>query len=120
MVGDAGYRRHNAPQDKQFKVNVAGQKRELSPAIKHAFRRRSAVEPVIGHLKNEHRIARNHLTGSRGDAANAILSAAGYNSGSWSSGLAFCASGWLRSCAAFRPLQKAFNALDRRSSRTTK
>jgi hypothetical protein len=35
------------------KVYVAGQKRGLSAAIKRAFRRRSAVEPVIGHLKNE-------------------------------------------------------------------
>jgi transposase, IS5 family len=79
VVTDAGYRGHNAPKDKQFKVYVAGQKRGLSPAIKRAFRRRSAVEPVIGHLKNEHRMTRNHLAGSRGDAANAVLAAAGYN-----------------------------------------
>jgi IS5 family transposase len=79
IVTDAGYRGHNAPKDKQFKVNVAGQKRGLSPAVKRAFRRRSAVEPVIGHLKNEHRMNRNYLAGARGDAANAILAAAGYN-----------------------------------------
>jgi IS5 family transposase len=79
IVTDAGYRGHNAPKDKQFKVYVAGQKRGLSQAIKRAFRRRSAVEPVIGHLKNEHRMTRNHLAGSRGDATNAVLAAAGYN-----------------------------------------
>jgi IS5 family transposase len=79
IVADAGYRGHNAPKDKQFKVYVAGQKRGLSAAIKRAFRRRSAVEPVIGHLKNEHRMNRNHLAGSRGDANNAVLAAAGYN-----------------------------------------
>ena len=79
IVADAGYRGHNAPKDKQFKVYVAGQKRGLSAAIKRAFRRRSAVEPVIGHLKNEHRMNRNHLAGSHGDAANAVLAAAGYN-----------------------------------------
>jgi IS5 family transposase len=28
----------------------------VTAAIKRAFRRRSAVEPVIGHLKNEHRM----------------------------------------------------------------
>jgi hypothetical protein len=69
----------NAPKDKQFKVYVAGQKRGLSQAIKRAFRRRSAVEPVIGHLKNEHRMNRNYLAGTSGDAANAALAAAGYN-----------------------------------------
>ena len=36
-------------------------------------------EPVIGHTKAEHRMGRNHLAGTRGDAANAILAAAGYN-----------------------------------------
>ncbi|MDP9099883.1 MAG: hypothetical protein M3N48_12975, partial [Verrucomicrobiota bacterium] len=38
-----------------------------------------AVEPVIGHLKAEHRMARNYLWYRRGDAANAILAAVGYN-----------------------------------------
>jgi transposase, IS5 family len=37
------------------------------------------VEPTIGHLKNEHRMGRNHLAGRAGDAANAVLAAAGYN-----------------------------------------
>ena len=79
IVADAGYRGHNASKEKAFKVYVVGQKRGLSSTIKRAFRRRSAVEPVIGHLKNEHRMGRNHLAGSRGDAANAVLAAAGYN-----------------------------------------
>jgi IS5 family transposase len=42
------------------------------------LRRRSAVEPVIGHLEAEHRMGRNHLWIRRGDAANAVL-APGYN-----------------------------------------
>lgn len=79
IVTDAGYRGHHAPKEKRFQVYVAGQKRGLSPAIKRAFRRRSAVEPVIGHLKNEHRMGRNHLTGSAGDAINAVMAAVGYN-----------------------------------------
>jgi hypothetical protein len=41
--------------------------------------RRSAVEPVIGHLKAEHRMGRNYLWFRRGDAANAGLAVAGYN-----------------------------------------
>ena len=78
IVTDAGYKGHNAPKDQRFKVYVAGQKRGLTAAIKRAFRRRSAVEPTIGHLKNEHRMGRNHLAGRAGDAVNAVL-AAGYN-----------------------------------------
>ena len=38
-----------------------------------------AIEPVIGHLKAEHRLDRNRLKGREGDCANAILTAAGYN-----------------------------------------
>ena len=79
IVADAGYRGHNAPTSKVFKVHVAGQKRGLTAAIKRAFRRRSAIEPVIGHLKNEHRMNRNYLAGTHGDAANAVLAAAGFN-----------------------------------------
>lgn len=61
------------------KVHIAGQKRGLNPAIKHAFRRRLAIERVIGHLKNEHRMNRNYLAGTRDDAANAVLATGGYN-----------------------------------------
>ena len=43
------------------------------------MKRRSAVEPVIGHLKGEHRMGRNHLAHAAGDAINAVLAAAGYN-----------------------------------------
>ena len=40
---------------------------------------RAAVEPVIGHVKAEHRMRRNYLKGRAGDRANAVLAAAGYN-----------------------------------------
>ena len=43
------------------------------------MRRRAAVEPVIGHLKDEHRMGRNYLAHRHGDLNNAILAAAGYN-----------------------------------------
>ena len=59
VVTDAGYKGHHAPQERHFRVYVAGQKRGLTVAIKRAFRRRAAVEPVIGHLKTEHRLGRN-------------------------------------------------------------
>jgi IS5 family transposase len=51
----------------------------VTEQIKRELRRRSAVEPVIGHLKAEHRMGRNHLAGSQGDAVNALMAAVGYN-----------------------------------------
>jgi len=45
------------------------------------MKRRAAVEPVIGHLKAEHRMGRNYLKGPEGDRINAVLAAAGYNFG---------------------------------------
>src|SRR5471030_2803552 len=79
ILADKGYRGHNAPPDYKFRVFISGQKRAVTSAIKRQLRRRSAVEPVIGHLKAEHRMGRNYLWFRRGDAANAVLAAAGYN-----------------------------------------
>jgi IS5 family transposase len=79
ILADAGYRGHNAPLSHKFKVFTSGQKRRMTPAIKREMRRRSAVEPVIGHIKNGHRMDRNYLAGPQGDAINAVLAAAGYN-----------------------------------------
>src|SRR5918912_1013052 len=78
-VTDAGYKGHKAPAERRLRVYVAGQKRGVTQEIKRAFRRRSAIEPVIGHTKGEHRMGRNYLSGSRGDAITAVLAAVGYN-----------------------------------------
>ena len=79
ILADKGYRGHNAPSDYKFRVFLSGQKRGVTPQIKRELRRRSAVEPVISHLKAEHRMGRNYLWFRRGDANNAVLAAAGYN-----------------------------------------
>lgn len=47
------------------------------------FGRRSAIEPVIGHLKNDFRLARNYLKGTIGDAINLLLAAAAFNCKKW-------------------------------------
>lgn len=47
------------------------------------FGRRSAIEPVIGHLKNDFRLARNYLKGTVGDAINLLLAAAAFNCRKW-------------------------------------
>jgi IS5 family transposase len=43
------------------------------------MRRRSAIEPVIGHLKADHRMRRNQLAHTQGEAANTNLAAVGYD-----------------------------------------
>ncbi|SEI20095.1 transposase, IS5 family [Rhizobium tibeticum] len=78
ILADAGYRGHNAPESHRFQVFTSGQKRRVTPAIKREMRRLSAVEPVIGHLKAEHRMGRKYLAGEQGDVINAVL-ATGYN-----------------------------------------
>ena len=47
------------------------------------FGRRCAIEPLIGHLKNDFRLARNYLKGTVGDAVNLLLSAAAFNCRKW-------------------------------------
>ena len=79
LLTDAGYRGHNAPISHKFKIYTSGQKRPLTPQIKRELQRRAAIEPVIGHLKAEHRMGRNYLAHRAGDAVNALLAAVGYN-----------------------------------------
>ena len=74
---DKGYRGHNHPH--KFRVWISGQVRRVTAPIRREMKRRAAVEPVIGHLKAEHRMDRNHLKGREGDRINAVLAAAGYN-----------------------------------------
>ncbi|BDA83441.1 IS5 family transposase [Aureimonas sp. SA4125] len=74
---DRGYRGHNHPN--RLRIFVTGQVRHTTRAIKREMQRRAAVEPVIGHLKADHRMDRNPLKGTEGDRSNAVLAAAGYN-----------------------------------------
>src|SRR3954452_12329450 len=74
---DKGYRGHDAQNPRR--VFISGQKRGVFGIIKRELRRRSAIEPIIGHLKAEGHLGRCYLKGRAGDAANVILSAVGYN-----------------------------------------
>jgi len=47
------------------------------------FRRRAGIEPIIGHLKQDHRMARNYLKGVLGDAINLFMAAAAFNFKKW-------------------------------------
>jgi transposase, IS5 family len=74
---DKGYRGHN--HQEKFRVWITGQARRVTAPIRREMKRRAAVEPVIGHVKAEHRMGRNYLKGRDGDRINAVLAAAGYN-----------------------------------------
>lgn len=47
--------------------------------LRKQFKRRAAIEPVIGHLKTDHRVARNFYKGIKGDETNILLAAAAFN-----------------------------------------
>ena len=47
--------------------------------IRKLFRARAGIEPVIGHLKHDHRMSRNYLLDPEGDKVNTVLAAAGFN-----------------------------------------
>ena len=73
---DRGYRGHGLDHRRVF---ISGQRRGTTATIRRELRRRSAIEPVIGHMKTDGRLDRNFLAGTRGDPINALLCGAGYN-----------------------------------------
>ena len=75
---DKGYRGHGYTGVAE--VHIAGQrKKNTTRAQRKRKRRRSAIEPKIGHLKSDHRMGRCFLARLCGDAINAVLAAAGSN-----------------------------------------
>ncbi len=73
---DRGYRGHGVTETAVF---ISGQRRGVTPTIKKELKRRSAVEPVIGHMKTDGKLDRNWLQGGIGDKINALLCGAGHN-----------------------------------------
>jgi transposase, IS5 family len=62
----------------EIEVFVAGT-RQLSQSLKRWLRRCCAIEPVIGHSKQDHALKRNYLRGQIGDRINALLVGCGFN-----------------------------------------
>jgi len=75
-VVDRGYRGHGV---ETTRVLISGSRRGLTPSLKALLRRRSAIEPEIGHMKTDGRLARCPLKGTRGDAIFAVLCGCGHN-----------------------------------------
>lgn len=86
---DRGYRGHDYKGSAV--VHVAGRgTRKLKASMRRWMKRRSAIEPVIGHAKTDGRLGRNFLKGREGDNINAILSGCGYNMRKLLKVLLFC------------------------------
>ncbi len=75
---DLGYRGVDH-QNPGVNIKHRGKYKSLSDTERRLLKRRQAIEPIIGHLKSDHRMNRCHLRGSNGDAIHAVLCAAGYN-----------------------------------------
>lgn len=56
------------------------------------FRKRAGIEAIIGHLKSDHRLGRNFLSGFAGDEINLLMAAAAFNFRKWMREVYF----WLR------------------------
>lgn len=75
-VVDRGYRGHGV---EATRVLISGTRRGLTPKLIADLRRRSAIEPEIGHMKTDGRLARCPLKATIGDAIFAVLCGCGHN-----------------------------------------
>ena len=76
---DRGYRGHGYQGPTEIFICGPGTGSRRSRSLRRWCRRRSAIEPMIGHMKNDGRLGRNYLLGKDGDRMNVVLSAAGHN-----------------------------------------
>jgi IS5 family transposase len=51
----------------------------LKRKARERFKARAGIEPIIGHIKHDHRMLRNYLKGTSGDKFNTLLAAAAFN-----------------------------------------
>jgi len=85
-VCDRGYR--GTKEVGKTKISIPGvhlkrDTEEQKEAKRAKFRRRAAVEPIIGHVKHDHRMARNYLKGFIGDQINLLMAACAWNLKKW-------------------------------------
>ncbi|AQW31653.1 IS5 family transposase (plasmid) [Ralstonia syzygii subsp. celebesensis] len=75
-IVDRGYR---GVEVEGVKVYHPGLRRGITRGLRAMIRRRSAIEPAIGHMKADGKLDRNWLKGTLGDAMHAVLCGAGHN-----------------------------------------
>lgn len=85
-IADRGYRGKSKVNDTQIMTPKPARQNaslEVMELARKRFRRRAGIEPVIGHLKSDHRLKRNFLKGFAGDQINLIMAAAAFNFKKW-------------------------------------
>lgn len=86
MLTDRGYRGKKTVGGTEICIPTSGapgQSYYQKTKARKKFRKRAGIEPVIGHLKSDHRMMRNYLKGTLGDAVNTLMAAAAYNMRHW-------------------------------------
>ncbi|NLW80198.1 MAG: transposase, partial [Desulfovibrionales bacterium] len=81
-ICDRGYRGKRKVGVTSIEIPESGKRTKTASDKRQArerFRRRAAIEPIIGHLKNDHRMLRNYLKGQVGDAVNLFMACAAFN-----------------------------------------
>lgn len=83
ITADRGYRGKARIDDTQINIPKPFTDKKMSKykqdKCRMQFKRRAAIEPVIGHLKSDHRVARNFYKGIKGDSFNILLAASAFN-----------------------------------------
>lgn len=80
VYADKGYRGVKKRDIPEVNIHMDGRRKStLTRTERKWLNRRSAIEPIIGHMKTDNRLSRNYLKGTQGDSINAILAACGFN-----------------------------------------
>jgi len=102
-IVDRGYRSKKKINDTQIvlpdplKATATGYQKWK---MRKRFRRRAAIEPIIGHLKNSYRMNRNYLKGEQGDVINAVMAGAAFNFKRWLNQKLKDISGFIQNCTS--------------------
>lgn len=83
---DRGYKGKSKINDTRIlrpSVKIQESSSAYQALMRKRFRKRAGIEPVIGHLKSDHRLNRNYLKGFRGDQINILMAAAAFNLRKW-------------------------------------
>lgn len=85
-ICDRGYRGKSKINETRIirpSVNTGDTTSAYRELMRKRFRKREGIEPVIGHLKSDHRLCRNYLKGFKGDQINVLMAAAAFNFRKW-------------------------------------
>ncbi len=85
-LGDRGYRGKSKINETRIHIPRPPRKnasKAMQDEMRKRFQRRAAIEPVIGHLKSDHRLNRNFFKGFIGDQINLLMAAAAFNFKKW-------------------------------------